>query len=94
MPRPIRPVKKPAPKNSIKRMARPRVTVPRIKLRISKAIDVLVERVPEEAFSVGEKDILRRVQEKVSGSVYDTRLTEADFTNMKKIAKRHGIKFP
>ena len=93
MPRPIRPVKKPVQKNSIKRVARRRSSAPRLNLRISKAIDELVESIPENEFSVAEKDILRRIREKVSDAVYDTRLTEADYTNMKKIAKKYKIKF-
>lgn len=92
MPRPIRHIKKPEPRKRINRTARPRSSAPRLKLRISTAIDVLVERIPEKSFSNREKDVLRRIQEKVSGAVYDTRLTEADYTNMKKIAKSHGIK--
>jgi hypothetical protein len=88
----LRPAKKPAQNNG-RRVSMPRPSAPRLKLRISKAIDALVERVPEESFSVSDKEVLRRIKEKLSGAVGDTRLTEADYANMKKIAKKYRIQF-
>jgi len=80
------------PRKPIRKTTR-RARVPRLKLRIAKVIDELTERVPENQFTIAEKDILRRIREKLSGAVYDTTLTEADYTNMKRIAKRYKINF-
>ena len=75
----------------IKRIVRRKPSGQRLKLKISKGLDLLRES-PEATFSLSEKDILRRIQEKVSDAVYDTSLTQADYTNMKKIAAKHSIK--
>ncbi len=77
----------------IKRVVRRKPSGQRLKLKISKGLDLLRES-PEATFTLGEKDILRRIQKKVSDSVYDTRLTQADYVNMKKIAAKRGMKLP
>jgi len=65
----------------------------RLELRISKGLDALVNGVPEQSFSIREKDILRRIQEIHSGALTGgRRLTQADLLNLRNIAARFKIK--
>jgi len=66
---------------------------PRLELRISRGLDALRGDIPEESFSLREKDVLRRIQEKLSGALTGgRRLNQADLLNLRKIARRFKIK--
>ena len=64
---------------------------PRLDLRIAKGFDAIAERIPRGALSEANQNILRRIQD-IHRKVMPGRLTEADYNNMKRIAKAFGIK--
>ena len=65
-------------------------------LRVAKALDAMLKAVSESQveISLNDQKVLQRIQNKLSG-VSTQPLSEADITNIKRIASRYGfvIKF-
>jgi len=58
-----------------------------LKLRVGKALDAFKDT---QFLAAGEQTILRRIQD-IHAGAKPGRLTEADYINMKKIAKKYKI---
>lgn len=61
-----------------------------LRLRIAKGLDALRD-VPEGSFNMNEKTVLSRIMDIHTGVVAG-RLTRVDYLNLKRIAKRFGIR--
>ena len=73
---------------------RPKSKTRRLDLKISRGLDALLE-LPEENFTMREKNILRRIQQILSNVlVGGGTLTKADYLNIQKIAKKNSVKLP
>lgn len=94
MPRlPRKPVKKKPLNKPINKFSKAKK--PRIGLRISKGIDLLLE-LPEGSLSIKEQSILKRIKNVNAGvgPKMGQKLTEVDYKNLKTIAENHSIKLP
>jgi len=81
-----------AKKKAVKRTAGKK---PRLGLRVSRGVDLLLE-LPEGSLSIREQSVLMRIKNVNAGvgQRMGQRLTEADYTNLKRIAAKHSIKLP
>jgi len=80
-------------KRNIRQTPRRRRSAKPLKLEVAKALDSLKEKLSEPyhySIDLNQQKVLQRIERRLKGTV-DTPLTEADLTNIKKIAKQIGL---